>query len=120
MAIFVVGMYLYQAPVAHGALPHFDPFLSELLNGDVTANGSSLATITGKVALGNSTRNFTVAPGTAANLLVAGVISGNGGLTKLGLGLMKLTGANTYSGLTSVNAGTLEVDGSLLSTGSVA
>ena len=33
------------------------------------------------------------------------MISGTGGLIKLGNGAMTLSGANTYSGLTSVNAG---------------
>ena len=41
---------------------------------------------------------------------------GGGGLTKAGLGTLTLTGANTYTGNTTINAGTLEVSGSLAST----
>ena len=44
----------------------------------------------------------------------------NGGLIKLGAGTLTLTGADTYTGNTSVNAGTLAVNGSLLSPVTVA
>lgn len=60
--------------------------------GDVALTGHSLAT----GANGNSTR-------------FDGVISGDGGLTKVGAGSMTLAGANTYSGTTLVQAGTLRV-----------
>ncbi|HTA99592.1 MAG TPA: autotransporter domain-containing protein [Bradyrhizobium sp.] len=43
----------------------------------------------------------------------AGVISGNGALQQNGSGNTILTGANTYVGPTSVNAGTLSVSGSI-------
>jgi len=65
----------------------------------------------GNVRLGSGT--LTVA--NADDNLFAGVISGTGGLTKSGAGMLALTGNNTYTGDTSVTAGTLLVTGSLAS-----
>jgi YVTN family beta-propeller protein/autotransporter-associated beta strand protein len=50
---------------------------------------------------------------------LSGSISGPGGLTKIGLGTLILSGSGTYAGPTAVNAGTLEVDGSIANTSSV-
>ena len=38
-----------------------------------------------------------------------GVISGTGSLTQLGAGTLTLTGVNTYAGLTTISAGTLQI-----------
>jgi autotransporter-associated beta strand protein len=60
------------------------------------------------------TVTFNVADGAAAvDLNVTGVLNGPGGLTKIGSGLMALTGANTYAGATAVNAGTFLLNGSI-------
>lgn len=42
-------------------------------------------------------------------------ISGHGGLLKKGAGSLILSGNNSYSGLTSINQGTLHIDGSIVS-----
>jgi uncharacterized protein with beta-barrel porin domain len=45
----------------------------------------------------------------------SGVISGSGSLTKSGSGTIDLTAINSYTGATTVNGGTLQVDGSIAS-----
>jgi autotransporter-associated beta strand protein len=45
----------------------------------------------------------------------SGVMSGTGGLAKIGSGILTLTGANTFTGGTALNAGGLVVNGSLAS-----
>jgi autotransporter-associated beta strand protein len=52
---------------------------------------------------------------TTANTTVSGAIGGNGGLWKNGTGTLTLTGVNSYTGNTNVEAGKLVVNGSLSS-----
>jgi len=49
--------------------------------------------------------------GNGANTSYSGVLSGNGSLTKTGSGTLGLSGANTYSGATTVQGGTLQLSG---------
>jgi autotransporter-associated beta strand protein len=53
------------------------------------------------------------------NSSLAGSLSGAGGLTKLGLGAIVLTNTNIYTGATTVESGTLLVNGSVSSAVSV-
>ncbi|MCL9999325.1 MAG: autotransporter domain-containing protein, partial [Erythrobacter sp.] len=66
----------------------------------------------GEVQLGGA--NLTVNSATATNF--AGVISGNGSLTKSGAQSLTLSGANTFAGQTTINAGSLVLSGSLAGT----
>jgi autotransporter-associated beta strand protein len=52
--------------------------------------------------------------------IYSGVLSGPGGLTKIGAGTLTLTNANTYTGTTRVSAGTLKLGDGAASNGSVA
>lgn len=83
------------------------------LGGDaVTLNGGTLAvtgatTVDNAISLGGS--NGTVS--LSADATLSGVISGTGSLTKTGTGVLTLSGTNTYTGATTVSAGTLRLAG---------
>jgi autotransporter-associated beta strand protein len=47
------------------------------------------------------------------NITLGGPISGAGGFTKIGAGRLALAASNTFSGAVSLNAGVVDVDGSL-------
>ncbi|RPI58205.1 MAG: hypothetical protein EHM48_10430, partial [Planctomycetaceae bacterium] len=54
--------------------------------------------------------NVTIGTSTTRSLTLGGVISGDGfGITKSGLSTLNLTGANTFTGPVTVNAGTLNL-----------
>ena len=66
----------------------------------------------GIVFLGNN--NLTVGSRNSSTLF-SGVIQDGGSLTKIGPGTLTLSGVNTYTGATTVNAGKLVVNGSIMS-----
>lgn len=76
-----------------------------------------LGTLTGggDVDLGIATLTI----GDATDFTFDGVISGSGGLTKAGAGMLTLTGVNTYSGTTTIGEGTVTLDGDLTGTSAV-
>ena len=88
-----------------------------------SAVGNNLSTITGGDVMGSTIgKDLVVIQNNTGNgLTIASNIVNNGtatSLTKSGAGLLTLSGTNTYTGSTYVNAGTLSVIGSL-SSGSV-
>jgi autotransporter-associated beta strand protein len=86
------------------------------LGGNVTYNATNNpngATISGLLDLGAANRTFNIGDSSAAadDVLVSAPISGTSvGLIKEGSGKLKLTALNSYTGATSVNAGTLTLD----------
>jgi len=85
--------------------------------GNVTMTGASTFTvnnaeqslsISGTFANGGFTPTFN---GTG-NVTLTGIVSGSGGLTQAGSGILRLNANNTYNGTTTVSAGTLAINSS--------
>jgi autotransporter-associated beta strand protein len=84
------------------------------LNGGVTVNAASAtATIAGNLSLQGAARTFNVSDGSAAtDLMISAAIAdgtGTGEIIKSGAGTLQITASNTYSGMTTVNGGSLAV-----------
>ncbi|GAB1487856.1 hypothetical protein MASR2M8_02970 [Opitutaceae bacterium] len=77
--------------------------------GAATTIGSSAGTLTLSGQLDNAGNTLTVTG--AGNLAFSGQIYGSGGLTKTGTGTVNLSGANSYTGATTISAGTLQISG---------
>ncbi len=88
------------------------------VGGNVFYGGTSIGALEGAGSVYLGYAALTVG-GLNTDTTISGVISdlgipGNvGTLTKIGIGTLTLSGSNTYSGLTTINAGTLVVDGSI-------
>ena len=80
-----------------------------------TLSSTNLATISANLNMRSGSPTFTVSAGSVAggvNLLASGRLFGGNGITKAGAGVMELTNTNTYTGVTTINEGTLQaVDG---------
>ncbi|MCW2477666.1 autotransporter-associated beta strand repeat-containing protein [Candidatus Symbiopectobacterium sp. NZEC135] len=89
--------------------------------GGLSFNGGTLATdamMSTSRATQLNTLGGTIDIALTSPLTSSGIISGTGTLTKIGTGLLSLTGENTYTGNTVLTQGTLQIgDGS--STGSI-
>ncbi|MCI0332281.1 MAG: autotransporter-associated beta strand repeat-containing protein [Planctomycetes bacterium] len=94
--------------------------INPLANATATIANGAGAGNTGFIDLGGGTRTFSVGNGTAdVDLSVAAPIT-NGGLTKTGLGTMRLDAANTFAGPVTISSGTLRLgDASGLSSSSI-
>jgi len=80
---------------------------------DITGFNTQIGSLTGGGATGGNVTLgaaiLTVGGDNSSPGAFAGVISGTGGLTKIGTGTLTLSGTNTYTGVTTINAGTLSV-----------
>jgi autotransporter-associated beta strand protein len=77
---------------------------------DLNNNNNAVASLAGagNVTLGTAAGGTLTTGGSNNATTFSGVISGTGGLTKVGTGIFTLSGANSYTGATMVNAGTLQ------------
>ncbi|MGD0541021.1 MAG: autotransporter-associated beta strand repeat-containing protein, partial [Tepidisphaeraceae bacterium] len=90
-----------------GAAVAYTSNITQTWGGDFTFLGSnSLNMGTGAVTLGDN-RTVTVS---AATLTEGGIIGGAFSLTKAGTGTLTLSGANTFSGGTTLSAGQLDIN----------
>ena len=109
-----------------GTLQTAGSFVKETGNGTINFNGGKLQAsgnnvnwiqgVTSKVQSGGAiidTQGYSVA--IAQNLLNGG--GTDGGLKKLGAGVLTMTGASTYNGGTTISAGTIRANGSSQSLG---
>ncbi|MBY0322349.1 MAG: autotransporter-associated beta strand repeat-containing protein [Reyranella sp.] len=81
-------------------------------SGTTTVSAGTLQGTTANLA-GNITNNATVSFNQTADGTYAGVMSGSGRLLIEGAGTVTLAGANSYSGTTTIAAGTLSITGAL-------
>jgi autotransporter-associated beta strand protein len=98
------SMRFLSGTVAIGAANNVGVGLLDFQGG--TLRNTATLTLANAVALNAGGGTFLTDPGTT--LTLNGIISGAGGLTKNGTGVLVLGGANTYSGGSTVNAGTLQ------------
>ncbi|SEN50181.1 autotransporter-associated beta strand repeat-containing protein [Loktanella fryxellensis] len=79
------------------------------VDGDRTITATTGLTGSGRISLTDATDALTIDQ--LGNTTFAGVVNGAGALTKDGTGTLTVTGANTYTGGTTVSAGTLDTTG---------
>jgi filamentous hemagglutinin family protein len=79
-------------------------------NGDISATSLNVIQLNTSVGTSITTSTgITVAPATGTTDTIAGILAGNGTLTKNGSGTTILSGTNTYAGATTIAVGTLEI-----------
>ena len=83
-------------------------------NEQITAGGATTSTISTILALTGNNNSITVGAGSALNItsiMKNGIFDGSaaGGFIKAGAGTLTLSGANSYTGTTTISGGTLEI-----------
>ncbi|HSI08342.1 MAG TPA: autotransporter-associated beta strand repeat-containing protein [Rariglobus sp.] len=87
----------------------------ELAGGTVQAKGVDLVSYANATLRNGTVSTLSTPTSSTQEMYWEGIISGGGGLMKTGAGVLYLDKVNTYTGATTVNAGTLLVNGSLAS-----
>ncbi len=120
----VNGIALQSVSLSDGGFGYNTPSVT-LTGGGGTGATASPTTIGAAFAI-NANRGIqlgaaggTLEQTTGTTLSYAGVISGSGALTKIGAGTLRLDGANTYTGATTVSAGRLSLGNNLTTSSSV-
>jgi outer membrane autotransporter protein len=103
--------------IAFSSANNFGSGAITLAGGGLQWAAGSTADISSRLSLGPAGGIFDT---NGNNVSLATAITGTGGFTKQGQGLLNLTANNTYTGPTAVTAGTLAVNGSITSNVSVA
>ena len=95
--------------------------VTDTYSGGTTISAGTLqignAGTTGSI-VGNVTDNGNLAFNRTDNVTFLGIVSGTGTLKQIGTGTLTLTGANIYTGVTTISAGTLQI-GNGATTGSI-
>jgi len=96
---------------ADGALRNISG-TNSLASAITLGSASRINTDAGTTTLSGPVDNdtFLLTVGGAGNTTISGIISDTGGLTKDGAGTLTLGGVNTYSGATTINAGTVALN----------
>jgi len=79
------------------------------VTGGISASSTSGNTTISSGLIFNTTQTITVGLAAARTLTLSGQISGAGGLTKDGAGILTLSNSNLYTGTVSINNGTVSV-----------
>lgn len=90
-----------------GASQNYD-FNFVLRGGEVNYTGASVTTDRNIALEGNAAINVA---NSAATITLNGLISGTGALTKTGTGIIMFKKTNTYEGATTINEGTIDING---------
>jgi autotransporter-associated beta strand protein len=77
--------------------------------GGTIASGATLQLDNGATVSGNATNNGTLQYNASENLTISNTVAGTGTLSLTGSGTLTLTRANTYTGLTTVSTGVLNI-----------
>ena len=81
------------------------------LRGVISNSSASNQSISFNILLGGTAATSgTFQAASSGTVTLSGTISGTNGLVKTGTGVFRITGANTYSGATQVNAGSISID----------